>query len=368
MYYLPILSGFSDVFKNTTVAVDFRFPIGRYPTLSLQPILRHLNVTNPSVPGANYNAATISLPTINTIRRVFQMKADLFILIEFTPISLLGFLVAKCKQRPILLLIENDPRFRGGANGRFAIKVKSFFARRASRVMTNNRFGREFLIQQLRVSEDKIITAPYLTSDPKFFIPQSGIENSNGLRRMPGRINVLYLNSVTKRKGLMQLAAAVAGLPPSSRNKYCFHIVGTGDEVESIARYLGEKNIADLFFFYGSVAFTATWKYYEGADLFISPTLEDYRSLTGFEALNAGKPIIMSKFDGAHGEVVVEGKNGWTVDPTDLLAFRQVLEKVILEQENLGRFSQYSTNMSTNYTFEKIVSNLVEAAKVTLVG
>src|ERR1700741_1524479 len=71
IYYFPILSGFSDSFKNTQIAVDYKFPINRYPTLPLRPILRHFNMTNLPIPGASYDG-TISLPTMKTIWRIFR--------------------------------------------------------------------------------------------------------------------------------------------------------------------------------------------------------------------------------------------------------------------------------------------------------
>lgn len=56
---------------------------------------------------------------------------------------------------------------------------------------------------------------------------------------------------------------------------------------------------------------------YRAADLMLLPSMEDPNPLSVVEALHSGLPLLVSHRIGNHAEAILEGENGWTVDPTD---------------------------------------------------
>jgi glycosyltransferase involved in cell wall biosynthesis len=105
---------------------------------------------------------------------------------------------------------------------------------------------------------------------------------------------------------------------------------------------------------------------YAAADVFVAPTLRDYRSLVGFEAIACGLPVIASVHDGAAAEVVVPGDNGFILDPRDTGALARALAWFIDRPEERARMGAASRTIARRYTVERIVANLVEASRLAL--
>ena len=57
--------------------------------------------------------------------------------------------------------------------------------------------------------------------------------------------------------------------------------------------------------------------HYHGADIYVFPTLADEWGVVVNEALNAGLPILGSRYSQAVEELVKEGVNGWLFTPSD---------------------------------------------------
>ena len=75
---------------------------------------------------------------------------------------------------------------------------------------------------------------------------------------------------------------------------------------------LGLTNV----YFIGKVDYDNLPNYYQSADVFVIPTLEDNWSLVVPEAMASGLPILSSVYNGCYPEYVTED-NGWVFDPLD---------------------------------------------------
>jgi glycosyltransferase involved in cell wall biosynthesis len=358
IYFRDIFEEFARRFPSGIVPVDRAFPVGRYPELPLRPILAFIRLkrSRRRVGDIEY-LGVYRVPTLGAIARLLRTRAHAHILIEFSPTSLAGFVVARLARRRTVLLLESDPSFRGAPGGRLSLMVKRFVARRADAIVVSNRLGENFLRRTLGVTHDRVVVGPYLTSAP--VAPSGRPAGTTG----PARI--LFLNSVTKRKGIGLLVEALAQLPPERGEAWTLDVVGSGDELEPLRQRVTELGLDGRVRFHGRVGYAETGRFYADSDLVVCPTLADYRSLNGFEAVNAGKPVLISKYDGAHEEIVAVAPAATIIDPRDPAQLTAALAAA-LDPEALEKAKNAAADVPPDFTVERVGENLARAVTIAL--
>lgn len=362
IYFRDIFAEFARRFPRGVVPVARTFPVERYPELPLVPILAFLRLkrSRRRVGDVEY-LGVYRVPTPAALWRLWRTRADAHILIEFSPTALAGFAVARLSRRRVVLLLESDPAFRGAPGGRLSLLVKRFVARRADAVQVSNRLAERFLRETLGVTHDRVVVGPYLTSEPTSR-GAAEPESSSGATR-PARL--LFLNSVTRRKGIGLLVEALADLPPERRDAWTLDVVGSGDELEPLRERVAALGLADRVRFHGRVGYADTGRFYRDADLVVCPTLADYRSLNGFEAVNAGKPVLISRYDGAHFELAEAAPGATVIDPRDHEAMTAALAAA-LEPEALAEAQRAAAQVPPDFTIERVGENLQRALLMAL--
>lgn len=359
IYFRDIFAEFAKHFPAGIVPVDRLFPVERYPELPLVPILAFIRLgrSRRRVGDVEY-LGVYRIPTIGAVTRLLRTRAHAHILIEFSPTSLTGFVVARLARRRTVLLLESDPGFRGAPGGRISLAIKRYVARRADAVIVSNRFGERFLRERLGVTHDRVVVGPYLTSAPA--------EPPGPDAALPSRTaRILFLNSVTRRKGVGMLVEALAELPPEVRDSWTLDVVGSGDELEPLVRRVAELGLTERVTFHGRVAYADTGRYYARADLVVCPTLADYRSLNGFEAVNAGKPLLISCYDGAHDEIARVAEAATVIDPRDLRSLTDALAAA-LDPAALAQAKLVAADVPPDFTIRRVGENLARAVTIAL--
>jgi glycosyltransferase involved in cell wall biosynthesis len=266
----------------------------------------------------------------------------------------------------ILLLVESDP-IRGRPNrlGRLKMAIRRYVVKRADLILTNNDGGRRHLINDLGVPDNKILCQPYLVSEHQtgHVSSPNGSTTPKELQEDVDNTVFLYVGQLVERKGVAELVEAVARLEPGAREQCRFWLVGSGDREDAIKARIIELGLQSTIRMLGSQSYDQMYKFYQAADVFVMPTLDDYRALVGFEALCYGLPVLHSVYDGAISEIVDEGKNGFSVDPLDSVMFAERLERFVGPGINLKAMGQRSREMSTSYTLERGVKNLADAVR-----
>jgi glycosyltransferase involved in cell wall biosynthesis len=341
------------------------FPVSRYPDIPLWPVIKFWSLgISRRINGVRYTSE-LRVPGLSLLLDLIRLNPDLFVIIEFTPTALIGFIAGKLLRKRILLLVETDPAFRGASSGAVRLALKRLIARRVDLVMTNNEPGRAYVCRALGVRAKRIFVAPYLTSAP----PDAAVESEVACKTsdvVSEQIRVLYLNSVTERKGLIELIQACKCLTDAELGQFIFDVVGDGPLLNRAKELVSQYGMGSFFKFHGSAAHDQIWRYYRLADIFVSPTLADYRSLTAFEALSCGKPLLLSRWDSASSEVVRNGSNGWIIDPCSP---EELAERLVWFAKNRSRIPEFAAESKEHaqlFSFERIAKNLEVATHLAL--
>jgi len=128
-----------------------------------------------------------------------------------------------------------------------------------------------------------------------------------------GRV-ALFVGRLIQLKGLDYLLHAWALLPEQVRESNSLLIVGGGEEYEHLVTLADQLGLNTVHFA-GSRKPEELPAYYAAANLFVFPTFLDIWGLVVNEAMNAGLPVLCSKYAGCAEELIVEGVNGNTFDP-----------------------------------------------------
>ena len=227
--------------------------------------------------------------------------------------------------------------------------------------LCNGILTKEYLMDELKVSEKKITTGTMsadsegLAKASLSISPEERAAFKHSLGLHEEGITFLYSGYLIPRKGVDYLLQAwMKHIQTYPKDQLL--LVGGGELQESLSKtYGGEKSIH----FMGTVMYDTIYRYYNAADVFVIPTLEDNWSLVVPEAMACGLPVACSVYNGCYPELVHEGENGALFDPLDVKSTVKALDYfhyVDLEQQGAR-----SIEIEKQYNTERVAQNIFNA-------
>ncbi|MFJ4044387.1 glycosyltransferase [Microbacterium sp. NPDC089987] len=354
-YFRQVFDEMRRRIPGTAIFVREGFPVERYPELPLRPELRFWRRARDRRVGDFVYTGNIRVPTPRALFRLARHRADVMIVVEFTPTALLTIAVALLLRRRVLQLIESHPRFRGGADNGAVRWTKGFVARRCHAQLASNQATADYLATQLRIPDERVHVGPYLTSDPGGALPA---------RDDGGPVRFLFLNSLQERKGLHLLMEALAEASGDGQREWSLDVVGDGPARASLAERAERLGIASRVVFHGSVSHGDVGSHYERSHVVICPTQGDYRSLAAFESVNARRPVVLSVHDGAAEEIVAAGAAATVIDPLDADAFAAALSRFLHQDDYLASQMELAAEPPSAFSLRSVGENLEQAVRL----
>ncbi len=367
-YFEQIFGEFQRRFPRTIIPVVEGWDTGRYLALPLRAVLRFRLVgVERSRAGTSYRSV-VRIPSLLTAWRLARLPARTFIVIEFTPVAVLALLIALVTGRRRVLLVESDPAYRGAPSRPAVTRLKRWICRLPHVIMVSNEIGKRWLVETVGTPPERIIVGPYLTSDPCAARPDTPPDHPVGIGVGAGPtepdddrpVSLLFVNSVNDRKGLVQLLEALAQVPDSAPS-WRLDVVGDGDQLEAMRERADRPDLAGRVRFHGRVRYCDVGAFYQAADVVVCPSLADYRSLGGFEAVNSGRAVVVSVHDGAHHEITAHHRPSWSVDPLDRPAFTRLLTDVVGNRAMVSAVRRGLVAPAPEFTLSAIGDNLERA-------
>lgn len=181
-------------------------------------------------------------------------------------------------------------------------------------------------LQKLGLPGDKVFTG-YDVVDNRFFAEEAremgaGSWELGGQKRsyflacarfgkkknLPGLIRAYSLY-----RGMARLSTHDSGLV----NLFDLVIAGDGEERVLIERTIRECGVSDHVHLVGAKGYNELPAYYAEAGAFIHASTTEQWGLVVNEAMASGLPVLVSNRCGCAADLVWEGENGWTFDPTN---------------------------------------------------
>ena len=172
-----------------------------------------------------------------------------------------------------------------------------------------------------------------------------------------GKLNILFVGRLEKRKGLRYLLEAYSKLKWEIPNIRLI-VVGPGNPDKESYRILSSHNLQDVDFV-GKVSYDDLPRYYASADIFCSPaTGAESFGIVLLEAMSAGKPVVASDIEGFRG-VMTDGEHGLLVPKKDSDALADALGKLARDPELRSKLGGQGNRTAEEYRWE-VVAGRVE--------
>lgn len=257
-----------------------------------------------------------------------------------------GKLVATIHDLGFLHLPRTFARF-------FVFRSRMFIrqtARRAARIITGSQFSKTDISTRYGLAPEKIEVIPYGVS-PRF-----------GETQEPGRIQktlakykirppyILSVSRLNPRKNLVSLAGAFSQLKRELRLPHQLVLAGRGDYKTAKTIALIRKAGGPDILLTGFVDDEDLPSLYQGADIFVYPSLFEGAGLPVLEAMAAGVPVIASNTSSLP-EIV--GDAGITIDPLSVDEIIQAVRRLASDRDLKEEYRRRGRVRAAEFSWDK---------------
>lgn len=174
------------------------------------------------------------------------------------------------------------------------------------------------------------------------------------------RIVVLFMARVIKLKGCDSLLEAWYKVEKRHSNVDLF-ICGDGTYMQTMNEKSRQMNLKHIIYT-GSIAPENRKDYYANCDIFVLPNWEpDIWGMAVNEAMQFGKPVIVSNLTGCGPDLVKEGENGFIIESGDSQQLYKALEQLILEDSFRRNAGKRSKEIIQEYTYKNMAADFKRA-------
>ncbi len=174
-----------------------------------------------------------------------------------------------------------------------------------------------------------------------------------------GKINLLFVGRIEKRKGLEYLLKAYKLIKPDCPECRLI-VVGPGTRLRNkYEKDVIESGLPDVVFT-GSVSYDALARYYSTADIFCAPaTGHESFGIVLLEAMAAGKPVVASSISG-YASVISHGIDGILVPPKQEVSLARALADLMRDSALRQQLGEKGRVRSADFSWEQVSNRVME--------
>lgn len=157
----------------------------------------------------------------------------------------------------------------------------------------------------------------------------------------------------------LQVIPKIAALVKEQNIPFSIDIVGDGPEKTKILREILSYDVGDCVKLVGQVPHEKIAQVYNGAHIFLLPSLYESFGIVVLEAYVNGLAAITSAVGGLN-DLVVEGKTGFRFTPDDTQGFADAIVKLAVDRKLLHTLQLAAQKNALNYSYSDHITKLAQ--------
>ena len=243
--------------------------------------------------------------TFDLQRLIREIKPDL---IHAGPIQNCAFISVLTGFRPILTMCWGYDLAQDADRNSRMKWITSYTLKRSAYFVSDAQFTRDKAVA-FGMNPEKTVVFPWGV-DINHFAPQISENGTRSITNKNRKSITLFCNRTWEKiYGVDVLAKAFVKVAASNPSVNLV-LLGGGSQGARIRQILMNGGVMDRVHFGGQVIYNDLPRWYNMADIYISPSHVDGSSVSLMEALACGVPSLVSDIPG-NKEWIVEGENGW---------------------------------------------------------
>lgn len=368
-YWQPLMQSVTKRFPQTRVFTSrwHGFAPGLEGSFDLEQVGQR-KIIKLSEANTSYGNNFTYLP-LNIVNRLWRFKPDVIFSNAFGVWTILALLFQYLGDWKVVIAYEGSSPGVDYRNAPLRLALRRLMVRVAAACITNSQAGKHYLIDCLNANKERVFTQPYeVPGDASLSeniadqtMANLGLESDQVQRPV-----FLFVGSTIPRKGIQLLLQACVHLQTQGQSNYTLLIVGDGEQKTELEQFSQDHQLTDSVKWVGRVDYQQVGAYFQQADVFVLPTLEDTWGMVVLEAMAVGTPVLCSQLAGAC-ELVTDGQNGYSFDPHNTAQLAAAMTRFIDNPElakTLGRTAQQTMNQC--YSPEVAADFLADVTSVVL--
>ncbi|HLP88549.1 MAG TPA: glycosyltransferase family 4 protein [Nostocaceae cyanobacterium] len=361
-YWHPVFCELSKVFKQTIIYTGAwpGFSPGFTDTFQIQVVGKTSFVETGKSPQEGYGRGFIKVsPQI--ISYLYKFKPQIIFASGFSLWTIIAFLFKPLLKWQLIIIYDGSSPNVDYQDLTIRTWLRKTIAQSADALITNSQTGTQYLTQILQADKNKVFTRPYQVPDANALLNRINnhqVEDKNKTKRPI----FLFIGQLIKRKGLEYLLQACMNLQ-SWGCDYTVMVLGEGPLRGELETYTQEHNLNVQWI--GWVDYGSVGAYFQNADVFVLPSLEDTWGMVVLEAMVFERPILCSQWVGAK-EMIVDGVNGFIFNPKEPEELAKLMRRFIDNPDLIAQMGKESKNLISQHTPTAAAKFMMEVISQTL--
>ncbi len=311
-----------------------------------------------TVPFVYEDVRQVHLP-VGLLFDLLKYKPDVVVSAELGMRSLISALYCRLAGKPLILWYYQT-RWTERDISRQKKWVRRMLIPLAQAFVGMGKEARAYL-QSLGISPSIIFDAPNAVDMARFNrrLPEWERRELRARFKADG-LTFLFVGRMIPIKGISHLLQAWKRFSDSHPDEVTLLLVGGGVLEDSLRRQVEAMGLKNVIF-PGFIQPEKIPEVYGAADISVFPTLEDNWGLVVNESMAMGVPVICSRYAGCATDLIVEGRNGWLVDPLDIGDMVRKLEAAWDAQERGTSMSRYAVDSIAEVTLDRMAEGFRSA-------
>jgi len=218
----------------------------------------------------------------------------------------------------------------------------------------------KYYYQTMGMDASKIISTGYGVNNEYFLNAYNKYHGEKDLLHKQLRIknqnNFIYIGRFAQEKNLLTLIKSFSSL---KNNKWGLLLLGDGPLKEDIKLFIKENKIEDKILLPGFIQQDEIVKYLISSNVFILPSFSEPWGLVVNEAMLCQLPVIVSNKCGCQPELVQEGINGFSFDPSNETVLTKLMQEFVNGSYNMKYMGNASLSIVKKHSPSIIAQNIV---------